>query len=345
MDIIKNRVKCILNESDPDYILNKIVNNQIILNQITKLNPMTINNISEIEIGIIFHYIADNDNYCNIDLIRERANEIILSLNDDFNNYSENIDSLNCAKYSSIIHRVFFNNHQKIKTYLSDNYLNNVMPKYPIGIKFKLIQIYNYKSSYKIIFPQKCSYSIGRNIIKEKISEFGANAIYPNKFINIWIFDSNELKFNPFWINQSYSWFPWEYTIDLFGLNTKQHVYYWGIYIHKSIFFPESNKMFTPLLNGTTYKCITHSLGHFFGLIHKTENNVNEKEIIPMDYDVCKSESKLFIDLKYNPDFTNFMTNNIDKNMCHFDPDQMYKMKFFIIYYYPEFLQTNIINK
>jgi hypothetical protein len=176
-------------------------------------------------------------------------------------------------------------------------------------------------------------------VIKQHIFRNRAEAISPEKIINIWIVDMIGTSILGF------SSFPWE-TID--G--------YHGIVVHQRCFFPEdyNEQQFSG------YKTFTHEIGHFFGLLHVFSNNsglgayaainlnLDEDELngdyiadtptqLTPTYNPTDKERNrlLHYDNDFNPLFMNFMDYTHDKYVSMFTKNQIQKMRYMIFTYYP----------
>ena len=91
---------------------------------------------------IALHFLAPNNTY-NTDRVNSRAHDIVQSINDDFNNYSSNPNTMNNFRYKSIVNQVFSSNMTKQRRYLSPEYLK-LLPTKPSNITFELGDIYFY---------------------------------------------------------------------------------------------------------------------------------------------------------------------------------------------------------
>lgn len=290
-----------------------------------------------IVIKIIFHFMAPVGCY-NRDKVTTRAYDIIMSLNDDFNNYTSNPNTMNNFRYKSIINQVFITNMAKQNRYLSNQYMQ-LLPTGPSNIVFELGEIYFY--------PVKCRLNLApyddiRDIemeyqaIKQFIHQNHAEAISPAHVLNIWVIDMTETT------NLGFSNFPWE-PCDNFH----------GIVINRRAFFPEDYAE----TNFASFKTITHEVGHFFGLLHVFGHgnglgayaalniHVDDELLsdspditqLPMNFDPCDRmlNKKLHLDMDYNPLFMNFMDHTHDKYVTMFTKNQLQKMRYMICKYRP----------
>ena len=149
----------------------------------------------------------------------------------------------------------------------------------------------------------------------------------------MWIIDMSNTY------NMGFSNFPWE-PIDEFH----------GIIINRKIFFPEDQ----PDNDFNSFKTITHHVGHYFGLPHvynrqvenlEDINNINEDRKYDsyrpkISFEVYDPSDKannndLHLDVKYNPLFMNFMDLTFDKYVAMFTSNQIRKMRFMILKYRP----------
>jgi len=317
--------------------------------ELQKLFSKSNNSIKEINVPILIHFLGTYGIY-DSDNVKKKCFEMIDSLNMDFDG------SNSLVKYKSIINRVFFDNSEKRDLYLSKNFINAIIPFRQSGIFFELKEIYFYPRSDKFTAPinhqfiKHHNYDIQKELIKQYIDHVGAYAWMPERFLNIWIFDSDNIEALSFFSN-----FPWDIqqtnqtnTIeqDIGTLNPFQ-----GIYLHKYILFPEEygdNKYWN------SYKCLTHAIGHYFGLSHidsesncKKEININYSKIdnTSNDNTIDDYYDQLFNiqkDPSYNPEFTNFMNCwSKDMNTCSFNPDQLLEMNFIISHYFPLMIDNN----
>ncbi|AYV85616.1 MAG: putative bifunctional metalloprotease/ubiquitin-protein ligase [Satyrvirus sp.] len=301
---------------------------------------------STINIKIVFHFLAPKGSY-NRERVLSRAHDIILSINDDFNNYTTNQNTMNNFKYKSIINQVFLSNMPKQNTYLGQKYLD-YLPTKPSNIIFELGEIYYYPVKSRLTLSQYDDIKdveIEFQLIKQFIYRNRADAIYPDSVLNIWIIDMSDTSILGF------SNFPWE-IIDN----------YHGIILHRRAFFPEDYGE----TNFSTFKSFTHQIGHFFGLIHVVNSNsgigayiasninmdseepltnmtdddyiANTPEQLyaaydPTDKNINKS---LHQDGHYNPLFMNFMDYTYDKYVSMFTPKQIQIMRFIILTHRPK---------
>src|SRR5579863_6306089 len=97
---------------------------------------------SIIDIKIAFHFMSPNGSF-NKSRVLSRTNDVIASLNDDFNNYSSNPNTMNNFKYKSIINQVFLSNMVKQNIYLGEDFIEAI-PASPSNIIFSLGEIYYY---------------------------------------------------------------------------------------------------------------------------------------------------------------------------------------------------------
>ncbi|AGF85547.1 metalloprotease domain containing protein [Moumouvirus goulette] len=293
---------------------------------------------------ILIHFLSPLGTY-NSDRVRLRAHDIIMSLNDDFNNYTSNKNAGNNFKYKTIVNQVFGSNMGKQNVYLGQSYLN-LLPSKPSNITFELGEVYYYPVKNRLNLAQyddTKDIEIQTQVIKQYIHQNRADAISPEHFINIWIIDMTDTSV------LGYSNFPWE-VIDNFH----------GIIINRRCFFPEDYGE----TNYSSYKTFTHEMGHHLGLLHVgggseayLSPNINtESESIgnttdinniyyisdPLDKTNCKS---LHTDAQYNPLFMNFMDFTHDKYVSTFTCNQIQKMRYMINTYRPKINSTKCIAK
>ena len=306
---------------------------------------------STINIKIILHFLAPRGSY-NKDKVLARAYDVILSLNDDFNNYSNNPNTMNNFRYKSIINQVFTSNMAKQNIYLGQDYLE-YLPSNPSNITFELGEIYYYPVKSRLNLSQYDDVKeveIEYQVIKQFIHQNKACAINPDCFLNIWVIDMTDTCILGF------SNFPWE-------MMDKFH----GVVINRRGFFPEEYGE----SNFATFKTFTHEVGHYLGLLHVLSHNsglgvqaavninadcektIDNAENLDVDlpdrlcctYDPCDKNSNklLHTDIKYNPLFMNFMDYTHDKYVAIFTQNQLQKMRFMILTYRPNI--NSIVNR
>ena len=296
-----------------------------------------------INIKIVFHFMAPRGSY-NKNKVLARVHDVIMTLNDDFNNYSNNPNTMNNYKYKSVVNQVFLSNMNKQNTYLNPEYLK-YLPTSAANITFELGQIYYYPIVSRLNLAQYDDVrdvEIEHQVIKQYIHQNRADAINPECFLNIWIVDMVETSILGF------SNFPWE------NLDN-----YHGIIIHRRVFFPEDyNETLFHM-----YKTFTHEVGHYLGLLHVYSQNSASDQLntsnINIDtrrYDTSNINfshmsdpsnqtmyKRLHSDDQYNPLFMNFMDYTCDKYVSMFTQNQIQKMRYMILNYRPKIntLQTN----
>ena len=305
---------------------------------------------STFNIIIVFHFLAPKGSY-NKDRVLSRAHDIIMSLNDDFNNYSNNPNTMNNFKYKSIINQVFIGNMTKQKNYLGQGYLK-FLPTKPSNIIFELGEIYYYPVKNRLNLGQYNDIKdieIEHQVIKQFIHQNRADAIHPDNLMNIWVIDMGDTSVLGF------SNFPWEISDN-----------YHGIIINRRCFFPEDYNE----TNFASFKTFTHEIGHYLGLLHVLSNNSapgaysatninadcekifgNNDYIteIPDKLDTAydptdkNGNKKLHLDNQYNPLFMNFMDYTNDKYVTMFTPNQIQKMRFMLFTFRPKL--NSITNK
>src|SRR5579872_1931731 len=300
-----------------------------------------INTDSTINIKVAVHFIAPNNSY-NKDKVIARIHDVLASINDDFNNYSTNPNTMNNFKYKSIINQIFLNNMQKQNIYLSKNY-TDYLPTQPSNITFELGNVFYYPIVNRLSLIQYHDIKdieLEHQAIKQYIHTARADAIEPEHFLNMWIIDMADTNVLGF------ANFPWE-SIDN----------YHGIVLHRRVLFPEDY--------GETYfdkyKTFTHQIGHYLGLLHvlsnestpgalhssnihadnqqKYNNYVNETPnhvatlYNPMDQAINRN---LHADANYNPLFMDFMDCTSDRYVSIFTKNQIQKMRYMINTYRPK---------
>ena len=300
-----------------------------------------------INIKVVFHFLSPKGSY-NKDRVLNRAHDIIQSLNDDFNNYNDNPNTMNNFRYKSVINQVFISNMPKQNIYLSDDYVER-LPTEPSNITFELGEIYYYPVKHRLnlsAYDDIRDVEIEQQVIKQYIFQNKAGAINPENFLNVWVIDMSDTDI------LSFSNFPWE-VIDN----------YHGIVISRKVFFPEDYDD----NNFSHYKTITHSVGHYLGLMHVYNQNghtgdyslVNinadtEASVVPDFSDHISlniandptdktTSKKLHFDNNYNPLFMNFMDGTYDKYVTIFTHNQLQKMRFMISVYRPKI--NSLLNR
>src|SRR5579875_3320540 len=91
--------KCSHHLLSHNYVSNLKKHNEVVQNAFDLIDA--VNMSKNITVRIIFHFLAPVSSY-DKEKVYSRANDIILSLNDDFNNYSSNFNTMNNFKYKSI---------------------------------------------------------------------------------------------------------------------------------------------------------------------------------------------------------------------------------------------------
>lgn len=310
-------------------------------NDIVDRHRLAINNVEmrkTLLVKTIFHIIGPTGTF-NPERTKIRADEIISSINSDFNNYSINSNTLNNVRYRNIINQVFSSNLIKKNIYLSDDYLN-LLPTEPSGIVFELGQIYYYPVRNRLNLTQYDHIGhidLEHQEIKRYIGENGAVSIYPDNYLNIWILDTIGTPILGF------SSFPWE-LIDEYN----------GIVINRRAFFPEDYNE----VNYNLFKIFTHEIGHYLGLLHifnndniitttnintTARNSLNVVRNNNVIYDPLNrlNHPTLLSDNQYNPLFTNFMGYTFDKYMSIFTLEQIQRMRYMLYNYRPRLISPN----
>jgi hypothetical protein len=328
--------KCAHHVQSPSYAANMRQHDEIMASAGDRVLAADINN--PFNITVVFHFLAPNGTY-DKERVMSRANEIIMSLNDDFNNYSANPNTMNNFRYKSIVNQIFMSNMPKQNTYLGQSYLNFV-PKMPSNITFDLGQIYYYPVRNRLSLSQYDDVKdleIEQQVIKQYIHQNRADAISPENFLNVWVIDMTDTN------NLGYASFPWEMLDN-----------YHGIVINRRAFFPEDYGE----TNFGNYKTFTHQVGHYLGLLHvynqdsangaPPSTNINaDTEFVPMastdpntptpSYDPTDrtSNANLQSDPQYNPLFMNFMDYTYDRYVTMFTDNQLRKMRYMLNTYRP----------
>lgn len=332
--------KCCHNVCSHSYVANLKKHDEIVASSLALIAGVNMD--VSINVKVAFHFLAPCSTY-NREKVLCRAHDIILSLNDDFNNYSCNFNTMNNFKYKNIVNKVFVANMVKQNIYLSDEYLK-FLPICPSNITFEFGQLYFYPVKSKLNlahFNDITDVDIELQVIKQYIHQNRAEAIAPQHVLNIWIIDMCDTRILGF------SNFPWEVIDDCHG-----------VIINRRVFFPEDYCE----TNFACFKTITHHVGHYFGLPHvfnknniiglSISNNINddcEKVIEPIECinDICSKivdiyepidkvkNRDLHMNVDYNPLFMNFMDLTFDKYVCMFTVGQIQKMRFMIFTYRP----------
>lgn len=302
-----------------------------------------------IHIIIALHFLAPTDTFTPTEVL-QRANEIVQSINDDFNNYSPNPYIMNFLRYKNVVTEVFIGDLEKQDIYLSEDYQNTV-PLEPSYITFELGNIYYYPVASRLNLTQYDDVDqieLEFQAVKQFIYQNNAVAISPENFLNIWIIDMVGTDI------LGYTNFPWE-PIDIVN----------GILINRAAFFPEEltdNEIFFPY---DQFKTFTHEIGHYLGLLHPFDNEndtpqaaVNMHEggnqpifpgstqytgdyiaDTPFEFEPIYDpyiDQPLQTDINYNPLFMNFMDYTYDEFLTNFTYNQIQKMRYMIFAYRPE---------
>lgn len=333
--------KCGLHIYSHSYAANVRRHDEIFTDSMNILN--NVNMDTSINIKMVFHFLAPNGSY-NRDRVLSRIHDIVQSLNDDFNNYTSNPNTMNNFRYKSIVNQVFLGNMQKQNIYLGPDYMR-FLPFTPSNITFDLGEVYYYPVKTRLNlsrYDDVKELEIEQQVIKQYIHHNRADAIHPEHFMNVWIIDMVETDV------MGFSNFPWE-TIDN----------YHGIVMNRRVFFPEdySENSFN------MYKTMTHQVGHYLGLVHVSNQNLSvgftppsnlntDTNMIidredakvnipnrlnvsfdPMDQNTNKN---LHSDNQYNPLFMNFMDLTLDKYVTMFTSNQIKKMRYLLFEYRPK---------
>lgn len=343
-----SHLKCGHNNNSYSYNNNIQIHNQIV-NDITT-NEVDVDMITPIHIQIAFHFLAPSDSF-NVTDVLQQTNDIIQSINDDFNNYSDNQYIMNYLRYKNVVNEVFIGDQEKQDIYLSDNYQETI-PLRPSNITFELGNIYYYPVASRLNLTQYDDVEqvdLEYQAVKQFIFENNAVAINPNNFLNIWIVDMIGTEILGF------SSFPWD-TMDIVN----------GVIINRAVFFPEeliANQLFFPY---DKFKTFTHEIGHYLGLLHTFDNSGDEKQFAAVNINEDNQQAQfagssnntgdyiedtpfqstptydpytdqmLQSDLNYNPLFMNFMDLTYDDFLTNFTYNQIQKMRYMIFTYRPE---------
>lgn len=304
--------------------------------------------VSTINVGVIFHFLAPVGSF-DRDRVVARAYDVIQSVNDDFNNYSPNPNTMNNFKYRSIINQIFIDNMAKQNIYLSPEYVS-ILPILPSNITFTIAQIYFYPVCKRLDltpFNDICEVEMEFQAIKQYIHLNRADAILPLSFLNIYIIDMTGTSILGF------SNFPWE-VIDN----------YHGVMINRRAFFPEDYGE----VYFACYKTFTHEIGHYFGLLHVVNNDAPigaygaaNLHVVPISDQVgnyiintpnqCDLalnpvnkivNARLHTDLLFNPLFMDFMDYTYDRYVAIFTLNQMQIMRYMISIFRP--LINTLVN-
>lgn len=272
---------------------------------------------SSITIKTVFHFLAPKGSY-NKDIVFRRTHDILLSVNEDFNSYGSNQNTMNGMRYKSIINQIFTSNMDKQNIYLSSEYVRT-LPSQPSNIAFELGEIYYYPINNRLSlakFNDSTEVELELQAIRNFINDVHASAIEPSKILNIWVIDMTDTGILGF------SNFPWEPLDD-----------FHGIIIHRRCFFPEDYGE----KNFAGYKTFTHEIGHYLGLLHvfNTEDIDSIRDDITYDPTDKISNRRLHEDRTHNPLFMNFMDYTYDKYVAIFTKNQIQKMRYVIFRHRP----------
>src|SRR5271154_3722236 len=309
----------------------------------------TIDMDSTVNVKIAFHFMAPRDTY-NRERVLSRMHDVISSINDDFNNYTVNANTMNNFKYKSVVNQVFISNMAKQRTYLGQEFLH-LLPTKPSNITFELGGYYFYPIKNRLAltpFNDSTEMDMKQQAIKQYIYKHRAMAIDPEHFLNIWVIDMADTA------ALGFSTFPWE---SMDG--------YHGVVAHTRSFFPEDYGE----TNFHLYKTFSHQIGHYFGLPHELNLDTNIETYaatnLNLDSHVTRNyleeaqnqfvllhdplnqtiNGKLHNDMSYNPMFMNFMDYTYDKYVTMFTHDQIQQMRHMISTYRPNLnsLQHNVM--
>lgn len=333
--------KCVYHIHSQIYTANMKQHDEIVDANLDKINAVDMD--STINIKIALHFLAPKGTF-NRDRVLTRAHELIMSLNDDFNNYSSNPNTMNNFKYKSIINQVFISNMPKQSIYLGAEYLK-FLPTKPSNITFELGEIYYYPIKNRLSlasYDDNKDTEIEMQVIKQYIHQSRANAINADSILNLWVIDMSDTSILGF------ANFPWEVMDN-----------YHGVIIHRRVFFPEDYGE----TNFGLYKTLTHEVGHYLGLTHvfnqnsctsaNADININadmEQGIQPVvqnveDYDKILTSAdptdkivnrSLHYDAQYNPLFMDYMDGTYDRYVAIFTNNQIQKMRYMTMTFRPK---------
>ena len=176
--------KCGYHVCSDHYVANLNKHHEIIKNHNDKINRVNMNDI--INIKLLFHILLPRDSF-NKDKVISRTHDIVCSLNDDFNNYSSNTNTMNNSKYKNIIKQIFGANTIKQGIYLSSDY-QKIIPEKSSNIVFELGEIYYYPVKHKLNLSKYDDISdveSQRHEIEQYVRSSEAGAYEPKKFVNI----------------------------------------------------------------------------------------------------------------------------------------------------------------
>lgn len=288
-----------------------------------------------IHILIALHFMAPLGSF-NKQHVFERAQDMIQSLNDDFNNYTTNPNMMHNFKYKNIVNRVFLNNMPKQNIYLSTDYVSR-LPVQASNITFELGEIYYYAIRHPLnlsAYDVHDDVELEQQMIRKYITQHRAEAIQPKFVLNLWVIDTQDKNV------MGIASFPWE-AIDM----------YHGVVINRRIMFPEEHD---ERLYGQ-YKTLTHQIGHYLGLLHVTNQNsfdeqpqmgnINESEEtaapvlskpqIMTDPTDTQTNQDLHFTEDYNPLFMNFMDFTGDRYVTMFTKHQIQIMRYMLQHFLP----------
>lgn len=303
-------------------------NSSIIEQNISAINNTDSN--KKYTVQVLFHIVGPRNSF-DPDRTKMRVDEIISSINTDFNNYGPNPNAQNNVKYKNIVNTVFSSNLTKQNIYLSDNFVSKI-PVSPSNIYFDLTEIYYYPSRSKLNlsqFDDVGDIELEYQEIKKFIQQNRATAIYPSNYLNIWVIDTVGTSILGF------SSFPWE-TSDSYN----------GVIVTRRSMFPEDYNE----TNYNLYKIFTHEIGHYFGLLHSFNNtggnpgvilNATNNQTIIFDPTDKLANPRLFTDNQFNPLFMDFMDYTYDRFKAMFTVDQIRLMRFMINKYKSNLLLVN----
>lgn len=289
----------------------------------------------EITIPVKFSVLAGDPSIANQDLAQKQSQLIIDTLNHDYNNYKPQGQSGgNRDLYNEVINEVFSSadsatKAKKIAIYES---YASAIPTAPANINFVIdsVKVFNLDQ------PIETSDDSFQVDVKQAIRDAGANTSTPDS-LSIWAVDVQGTDI------LGLSNFPWEDHNDTHGV-----ILALGVFYPPLMGPPQSNPY-------NLYKTAPHEVGHWLGLLHtftvseaefKSYEAVNVDDEKPSTGEVTgdfiddtppqnvassdPTEDSTLTDLRNNPLFPDFMDYSIDKYLCIFTHDQLYKVRYML---------------
>ena len=306
-------IKCADHTGSYSYRANVSIYNQLLADQANNLATVDMNTV--INFKVVFHLLAAADSF-NRDTARNRAQQIVTTMNDDFSNYGPNNTILNGGKYRSIINQVFVQNAPKRDTYLG-KFFTDQIPTGPSNIVFDFSEIRFYPTSGPLKLAAYNDFTqteTKEQAIKQFINTSRAIGVGGRRTLNIWVVDMSDTRF------MGFSTFPWE-PLDAFS----------GIIANRKIFFPEEYAGFTAY---AMFKSFSHHAGHFLGLIHIFDERdgltISPNPVPTFDPTDRSTNQRLMTDPLYNPLFPDFMDFTYDAYSAIFTSRQVRVMRLMI---------------